>query len=80
MACKFDSNKCSLTCKKYPMCSFYSVQDQLSNIQSQLKFIYTTIGEILKSNEENNIKIDLLEKGLLRISEIINDSETKLKL
>jgi hypothetical protein len=56
------------------------VQDQLSNIQSQLKFIYTTIGEILKSNEENDIKIDLLEKGFLRISEIINDSETKLKL
>jgi hypothetical protein len=59
------------------MCSFFSVQTQLSEIQSQFNFIYKTLGDILKSNDEAHVKIDLLERGFLNIAERINDSETK---
>jgi hypothetical protein len=78
MNCNFDSNKCSLTCNKYPICSFFAIQAQLSEIQSQFNFIYKTLGDVLKSNEESNIKIDLLEEAFHEIAEKLkNDSETK---
>lgn len=64
--CDFDANSCSVECKKYPICSYYSVQNQLNNIQSQLNFFYKTIGQILHSNEENDKKIALIEEGLYK--------------
>jgi hypothetical protein len=58
------------------MCSFFSVQAQLSEIQTQFNFIYKTLGDVLKSNDEAHVKINLLERGLFNITERI-DSETK---
>jgi hypothetical protein len=71
--CNFDPNKCSVECKKYPICSYYSIQNQVSNIQSQLNFIYDTITKILKSNETADLKLNLLESAVFRF---VNDSET----
>jgi hypothetical protein len=64
MDCKFDVSKCSIECKKYPICSYYSIQNQFIETQSQLNFIYTTIGKILQSNETNEIKVSLLEEAI----------------
>ena len=71
--CNFDPNKCSVECKKYSICSYYSIQNQVSNIQSQLNFIYDTIAKILKSNETADLKLNLLESAVFRF---LNDSET----
>jgi hypothetical protein len=62
--CNFDPNKCSVECKKYPICSYYSIQNQFIEIQSQLNFIYNTITQILKTNETSDIKISLLEEAI----------------
>lgn len=72
--CKFDPNICNVNCKKYPICSYYSIQNQISEIQSQLNFIYGTISEILKSNENSDLKINLLESAFHKF---ITDSEMK---
>ena len=64
--CDFDANKCSIECKKYPICSYYSIQNQISEIQKQLNFLYKIIPEILNSNEEVSKKIELLEEGLFK--------------
>jgi hypothetical protein len=62
--CNFDPNKCSVECKKYSICSYYSIQNQFIEIQSQLNFIYNTITQILKTNETSDIKISLLEEAI----------------
>jgi hypothetical protein len=81
--CNFDPNKCSIDCKKYPICSYYSIQNQFIEVKSQLNFIYTTIAEILKTNESSEMKISLLENAIRdKISAndsemIINEKESK---
>jgi hypothetical protein len=77
MTCNFDPNKCSLTCKKYSICSYYSIQNQVSEIQSQLNFIYDTITKILQSNEAADLKLNLLESAVYKF---VNDSETTISL
>jgi hypothetical protein len=71
--CNFDPNTCNVNCKKYPICSYYSIQNQVSNIQSQLNFIYDTITKILQSNETADLKLNLLESAVFQF---VNDSET----
>lgn len=71
--CNFDPNICNVNCKKYPICSYYSIQNQVSNIQSQLNFIYDTIAKILTSNEAADLKLNLLESAVFQF---VNDSET----
>jgi hypothetical protein len=71
--CNFDPNICNVNCKKYPICSYYSIQNQVSNIQSQLNFIYDTITKILTSNEAADLKLNLLESAVFQF---VNDSET----
>jgi hypothetical protein len=65
-----------LTCKKYPICSYYSIQNQVSEIQSQLNFIYDTITKILQSNETADLKLNLLESAVFKY---VTDSETMAK-
>ena len=76
MTCNFNPNTCSLTCKKYPICSYYSIQNQVSEIQSQLNFIYDTITKILQSNETADLKLNLLESAVFKY---VTDSETMAK-
>lgn len=64
--CEFNANSCSVECKKYQICSYYSIQSQISEIQRQLNFLYRVIPEILSSNEEASKKIELLEEGLFK--------------
>jgi hypothetical protein len=71
--CNFNPNECSPECKKYPICSFYRIQTQINNIQSQINFIYDTVSKILKTNETADFKIQLLESAVYKY---INDSET----
>jgi hypothetical protein len=71
--CNFDPNTCNVNCKKYNICSYYSIQNQVSNIQSQLNFIYDTITKILQSNEAADIKLNLLESAVFKY---LTDSET----
>jgi hypothetical protein len=74
--CKFDPNLCDVSCKKYSICSYYSIQNQVSNIQSQLNFIYDTISKILQSNEAADLKLNLLESAVFKY---LTDSETMAK-
>jgi hypothetical protein len=73
--CNFDPNKCSVDCKKYPICSYYSIQNQFIEVKSQLNFIYNTITEILNSNEEVNTKLYLLEEAIRDKKSDIADSD-----
>jgi len=73
--CNFNPSTCPLDCKKYNLCSYYSIQGQVSNIQSQLNFIYDTVAKILKSNENADLKLSLLESAFY--TKIITDSEMK---
>jgi hypothetical protein len=66
MNCQFNPNSCSVDCKKYLLCSYYSIQNQFSEVQSQLNFIYKTISEILKTSETAETKINLLESAVFR--------------
>jgi hypothetical protein len=75
MTCNFDSNVCSINCKKYALCSYYSIQNQFIDLQSQLNFIYTTITDILKNNEDNDTKIKLLENAFYKYICDSTDSE-----
>jgi hypothetical protein len=76
MSCKFDENICTVSCKKYPICSYYSIQNQFIKIQSQLNFIYNTITQILKSEETTDTKIILLEEAIRsKVDCTIDDSE-----
>jgi hypothetical protein len=61
MNCEFNPNSCSVNCKKYPICSYFFIQSQLSDVQSQLNFIYKTIANILQTSEIAETKIKLLE-------------------
>jgi hypothetical protein len=79
MTCKFNSENCSPNCKKYLFCSYYSIQNQFIELQSQINFIYTTIADILKKNEENNLKIKLLEDCFYKYV-CKTDSELKDKI
>jgi hypothetical protein len=62
--CNFDPDKCSVDCKKYPICSYYSIQNQFIEVKSQLNFIYNTITQILESNATTEMKITLLEEAI----------------
>jgi archaellum component FlaC len=74
--CNFDPNSCSIECKKYPICSYYSIQKQFIEVQSQLNFIYNTIPQILETNETIDTKLNLIEEIIRQnISSEIDDSE-----
>lgn len=77
--CNFDPSSCSINCKKYPICTYYAIQNQISDIQSQLNFIYNTIGEILKLNERAELKVDLVEKAFHKFFNNLPDSDMTLK-
>jgi hypothetical protein len=64
MNCNFNPNSCSINCKKYSICSYFFIQNQLSEVQSQLNFIYKTITEILTLSETADSKIKLLESAV----------------
>jgi hypothetical protein len=66
MTCNFDPNSCSVNCKKYSICAYYAIQNQFSEVQSQLNFIYTTISDILKTSETADTKINLLESAVFK--------------
>jgi hypothetical protein len=75
--CNFDPNKCSIDCKKYPICSYYSIQNQFIEVKSQLNFIYNTITQILESDATTEMKINLLEEAIrTKVVCEIGDSET----
>jgi hypothetical protein len=77
--CRFDSKVCLPSCKKYSICSYYSIQNQLTSIQSQLNFIYKTITDILESSKEAEVKVSLLEGAMYKIScDVLKDSETTI--
>lgn len=57
--CSFENGKCSVECKKYSMCAYMSVQRQLENFQSQIGFIYTTLKDIIDSN--NKLGSDIID-------------------
>jgi hypothetical protein len=77
--CSFDPNKCPVECKKYPICSYFSLQNQFIEVKSQLNFIYNTITQILSTNETNDIKINLLEEAIREKISCDVDSDTTKK-
>lgn len=55
------------------MCSYLSLQKQLTDIQEQLNFIYTTLGNITTNHISQNEEIkDISEKVDLCIGDLIN--------
>jgi hypothetical protein len=77
MTCSFDPNVCTSNCKKYSICCYYSIQNQFIELQSQINFIYKTFTDILKKNEENTLKIKLLEECFYNY--ICNEKESELR-
>lgn len=45
MTCNFNS-ECTANCPKYPMCAYYAIQKQISDINEQIGFIYKTLGKL----------------------------------
>lgn len=45
MTCKFNS-ECTSNCPKYTMCAYYAVQQQISDINEQIGFIYRTLNKL----------------------------------
>lgn len=66
MKCNFDANKCTIECPKYAMCAYYSIQNQLSEIQSQLNFLYSSIPGMLDKIETINLKANMLDDAFIR--------------
>lgn len=80
MTCKFDPNKCSVECSKYSMCAYYSIQTQISEIQSQLNFLYTSISSVLDKIQEIDLKSNMLNDAFIReknknTEESVNEKE-----
>lgn len=79
--CSFNDGKCSVECKKYSMCSYMSIQKQLSEFQEQIGFIYKTLETLINVNNQTQESLDELEKKLMTftsdILDLYNDSETK---
>jgi hypothetical protein len=75
MKCSFDVNICSTECKKYPICAYYSVQNQVSNIQTQLNFIYDTFNTLLQKIETLDLKINVVEEAFYNFASRVYDSE-----
>lgn len=66
--CKFGDETCDLACKKFPICSYYAIQGQISEIQSQIGFIYKLLAEYLNEEKHNDIT-----------KEIESDPDEKIK-
>jgi hypothetical protein len=73
MTCEFSPNTCSVSCNKYSLCAYYSIQSQFSELQSQFNFIYKTISNILQKEEETEVKLNLIQEAILKYVE--KDSE-----
>lgn len=71
--CKFDPAVCTVSCQKYPMCSYFSIQNQLNNIQSQLNFILSALTKNLEENEIAKLNIQNIVQTLINIEK---DSES----
>jgi hypothetical protein len=73
MECKFNVNKCTLECGKYSLCSYLNLQKQITSIQEQLNFIYTTLGDISSRAiaQDKELK-EVSEKTDLCISDLIS--------
>lgn len=68
MNCNFDAKKCTIECAKYPMCSYYSIQNQISEIQSQLNFLYTSISSIVDKIKVVDVQMNLLTESLSKVN------------
>lgn len=83
--CNFESGDCNLSCPKYAMCSYMSVQKQLSKLQEQINFIYSSITNLITSDLDLKNELITLNKRLesytCELLDIYNktDSETNNK-
>lgn len=79
--CSFGSENCNLNCKKYPMCSYMSIQKQITSLQEKINFIYITITNLI--NSEVSIQDSLketnerLESYVCELLDVFNNSENK---
>jgi hypothetical protein len=75
--CEFNWTTCSVTCKKYAMCSYINTQKQISTIQSQLGFLYETLAGVLAGNTQlrNEVEEKLTRYTCELIDMIKHDSE-----
>lgn len=73
--CQFDPNKCSIECKKFSMCSYYNLLNKITELNTQLNFVFSILQKMTIMEEKTDLKINLLESGLVKLSNKLNDSE-----
>jgi peptidoglycan hydrolase CwlO-like protein len=63
MNCNFNSTNCDAQCKKYAMCSYLSIQKQISELQQQINFVFNAINNLIEKDNslESNLKLYSIE-------------------
>jgi hypothetical protein len=51
MNCKFNQ-ECTINCPKYAICSYYAVQAQITELNSQISLIYQSLSNLYKLSLE----------------------------
>lgn len=76
MACEFDASKCTISCPKYPMCVYRSIQEQILSINEQLSLIYKYI-ERLEAGTNSAIQAmkQSMGENVSLLLDLISDSE-----
>lgn len=79
MRCTFDAVKCSQECPKFTICMYNSVQNQLSEINSQLNFVLSILTQISCESGIQKERLNIVEANLSdsisTLIELTNDSE-----
>lgn len=79
MRCTFDAVKCSPECPKFTICMYNSVQNQLSEINSQLNFVLSILTQISCESGIQKERLNIVEANLSdsisTLIELTNDSE-----
>jgi hypothetical protein len=80
MKCTFDISTCSPDCPKFSFCTYSSIQNQLSEINSQLNFVLNILTQISCESGIQKERLNIAEANINDIVstliELTNDSET----
>lgn len=77
MACSFDADKCTASCKKYPMCTFKATQEQISKLYESINNITLVISQLCYDNVELKERLDNYTISMLELIENKNREITE---
>lgn len=80
MRCTFNASTCSTECPKFSICMYNSIQNQLSEINSQLNFVLNILTQLSCESGIQKERLNIVEANLTdsisTLIELTNDSET----